>query len=118
MRYFTYRYSGSRQQIGTTGRVYWFQYGAVTEVPIEEDAEWFLHMGSPENGVYFYRETDASGNPIGPFPPVDENLRQAMIDVRRFPSDRGLPPAEQWRLTSETLGDPVLYYHYIRKKIR
>jgi hypothetical protein len=117
-RYFTYRYSGSRQQIGRSGRVYWFSYGNVTTVPYEEDAEWFLRMGSPESGVYYYRETDISGNPIGPFPPIDPRLRQSMVDTRRFPSDKGLPPAPVWRHTTETLGDPTLYYFYIRRRIR
>lgn len=117
-RYFVYRYSGRRQQIGHKGRVYWFSATTVTQVDDNDDAEWFLRMGTPESGIYFYRETDVSGNPIGPFPPIDPKLRQSMIDTRRFPSDKGLPPAEEWRYITETLGDPTLYFHHIRKKIR
>lgn len=117
-RYFTYRYSGSRQQIGTSGAVYWFAFGSVTKVDSQDDAEWFLHMGSPETGIYYYRETDAIGNPIGPFPPIDPALRQSFLDVKRFPSDQGVPPWPEWRLVTETMGDPTLYYHFIRKKLR
>lgn len=118
MRYFTYRYSGSRQQIGKTGTVYWFSYKSVTPVADNDDAEWFLHMGSPESGIYYYRETDITGTPIGVFPPVNMALRQAMIDPRNFPTDRGVPNAEPWRLTTEVMADPTLYYHYVRKRIR
>jgi len=117
-RYFTYRYSGSRQQIGRSGRVYWFSFGDVTIVPIEGDADWFLRMGSPESGIYYYRETDVSGTPIGPFPPVNPLLRQSMVNTKRFPSDQGLPPAPIWRHVTETLGDPTLYYFYIRNRLR
>lgn len=118
LRYFTYRYSGSRQQIGHSGRVYWFASDLVTEVPFEEDANWFLRMGSPETGIYYYRETDVSGNPIGPFPPINPELRVASIDTRRFPSDKGVPNAPEWRLITETMADPTLYYHYVRRRIR
>lgn len=118
MRYFTYRYTGSRQQIGKSGTVYWFAQGSVTPVANNDDAEWFLHMGSPETGIYYYRETDISGNPIGPFPPVDLNNRQAIINTKRFPSDQGVPEYPEWKLTTETLADPTLYYHYIRKRLR
>lgn len=118
MRYFRYRYSGSRQQIGRSGRVYWFSPTSITEVPFEEDAEWFLKMGSPESGIYYYRETDAAGEPIGAFPPINPRLRQSMVNPKRFPSDLGLPPAPVWRHTTETLGDPTLYYFYIRKRLR
>jgi len=117
MRYFTYRYSGTKQQRGKSGRLYWFAYGYVTEVPIEEDAEWFLHMGTPENGMYQYRETDAAGNPIGAFPPINLDLRQAAIDPKTFPSDKS-PSAPEWKLMTETMADPVLYYHHIREKRR
>ena len=117
-RYFTYRYSGNRQQIGMTGRVYWFSPTMVTEVPFEEDAEWFLHMGSPDSGIYYYRETDAAGVPIGLFPPINPKLRNSMIDTRRFPSDRGVPEAKEWRHLTEVLGDPTMYFHHIRSWIR
>ena len=118
-RYFTYRYSGQRQQIGKySGQVYFFKAGLVTAVDNEQDADWFLNMGSPENGVYPYRETDASGNPIGPFPPIDFSRRQAMINPKLFPSDVGVPEAHEWRRITETLGDPTLYYHHVRKRIR
>ena len=117
-RYFKYRYSGTRQQIGHSGRVYWFSQDIITPVDSERDADWFLRMGSPETGIYFYRETNVAGDPIGPFPPIDPRLRQAMIDPKRFPSDQGLPMAAEWRHVTETLGDPTLYYHYIRKRIR
>jgi len=117
-RYFKYRYSGTRQQIGHTGRVYWFSPDTITHVDEDRDAEWFLHMGSPESGIYYYRETDVIGNPIGLFPPINPSLRQSLIDTRRFPSDRGLPPAPEWRYITETMGDPTLYFHHIRVKIR
>jgi hypothetical protein len=117
-RYFTYRYSGERQQIGSHGAVYNFAAGSVTQVDDNDDAEWFLHMGSPESGIYYFRETDPAGNPIGAFPPVNPELRQAFLDTRRFPTDRGVPPWQEWRLVTETMGDPTLYFHYIRTKLR
>ena len=118
-RYFTHRYSGSIQLVGvSTHNHYWFAYGAVTQVDNNTDAEYFLHLGTPETGVYPLRETDAAGNPIGPFPPIDLTQREAIIDTRRFPSDRGLPDAKEWREISEDLADPVLYYYYIRERRR
>jgi len=118
MRYFKYRYSGTRQQIGRSGKVYWFSQNYVTEVDNEEDAEWFLRMGSPESGIYYYRETDAAGNPIGPFPPVNPELRRSMVNTKQFPSDKGVPSAQEWRLATEIMADPTLYYHFVRKRIR
>lgn len=38
-RYFTYRYSGERQQIGSGGAVYNFAYGSVTQVDNNDDAD-------------------------------------------------------------------------------
>lgn len=117
-RYFTYRYSGRRQQIGHSGTVYWFTNTHSTPVYDEEDAVWFLNMGTPESGIYFFRETNAAGIPIGPFPPINPNLRNSMVDTRRFPSDKGVPDWPEWRLITETLGDPTLYFHHIRRKMR
>lgn len=115
MRYFTYRYRGRRQQIGRSGRLYWFSFGGVTPVESEVDANWFLKMGSPESGVYFFREVNEQGEPIGPFPPIDMSKRVAMIDPKQFPSDDS-PPASEWREMTETLADPTLYFHHIRQK--
>ena len=118
-RYFTYRYSGSTQQVGpSSGKLYWFQQRIVTPVDDNNDAEYFLHLGSPESGVYSYRETDIAGTPIGPFPPIDMSKRVAMIDQRKFPTDKGMPPADEWRKVSEDLADPVLFYHKSRIKLR
>lgn len=117
MRYFTYRYSGSIQQIGFSGNVYWFSFGCVTPVASNEDAEWFLHMGSPESGIYYFRETNSAGTPIGPFPPIDMSKRVAMVDPKSYPSDSS-PPASEWIEITETLADPTLYFHHIREKRR
>jgi len=117
MRYFVYRYSGSRQQIGLSGKLYWFSRVSITPVESEEDADWFLHMGSPESGLYPYRETDALGNPIGNFPPVDMSRRVAMVDPKKYPTDNS-PPAGEWRELTETLADPTLYFHHIRERMR
>ena len=117
-RYFRYRYSGTRQQIGRSGTVYWFSPTTITKVEDDLDSDWFLGMGSPESGIYYYRETDVAGNPIGQFPPINLSLRSSMVDTRRFPSDKGVPPAHEWKLITETLGDPTLYFHHIRSKMR
>lgn len=120
MWYFTYRGSGSTQQRGKSGRLYWFSGGSVTPVPIQADADWFRTMGTPEMGEYGYtfRETDVNGNPIGVFPPINEKLRVSNIDIRKFPSDQGLPEAAVWRLNTETYADPTLYFHHVRQWIR
>ena len=117
-RFFLAAFSAPRQQIGKAGRVYWFSPTTVTRVDDNEDAEFFLHMGSPETGIYPFRETDSLGNPIGPFPPINPALRNSIIDTKRFPSDTGVPEHAEWRLITETYGDPTLYYHHIRRRIR
>jgi len=118
-RYFTYRYSGSTQQVGpSSGKLYWFQQQIITPVDDNDDAEYFLHLGSPESGVYNYRETDVAGNPVGDFPPIDMTKRVAMIDQRKFPTDKSMPLADEWRKVTEDMADPVLFYHKSRVKLR
>lgn len=117
-RYFTYRFGGSRQFLGpVSGLSYWFTKGGVTPVADERDAAIFLLMGSADAGTYFFREVDASGNFIGPFPPINPELRQSMIDPKKFPSDRIGVTAKEWKEATEDMADPFLYYHFVRTKL-
>lgn len=118
MRYFTYRFGGVRQFLGpVTGLSYTFGKGVVTPVAEQQDAEVFLRMGSPESGTYLFREVDVSGNPIGPFPPINPANRNSMIDPKRFPSDKIDVTVAEWRELTEDLADPWLYFHHVRKKL-
>lgn len=117
MRYFTYIYSdpGVRKEFGNvTGNVYWFRFEEITEVE-DADADYFVFLGSPDIGNYPFREVDINGQPVGPFPPIYPN-RSSMINPKLFPTDTGVPYADEWRLITETMADPILYYHYIREK--
>jgi hypothetical protein len=117
-RFFTARFGGVRQQLGpASGLSYTFSSKGSTPVDDERDAEIFLHMGTPESGVYLYRETDSAGDPIGPFPPIDIEKRQSMIDPKRFPSDRLDISVQEWRMITEDLADPTLYFHLSRVKL-
>lgn len=117
-RYFIARFAGSRQALGpASGLSYTFSNLGPIPVEDERDAEIFLRMGTPESGVYLYRETDVAGNPIGDFPPIDSTKRQTMIDPKRFPSDRIDVSVKEWREATEDLADPWLYYHHVRKKL-
>jgi hypothetical protein len=117
-RYFVYRYGGVRQVVGpASGLSYTFSMDTVTTVSDERDAEIFLHMGSPDSGFYLFRETDQYGNPIGPFPPVDMANRQSMINPKRFPSDRMAMTTREWRVATEDMADPTLYFHFVRRKL-
>jgi|GEM_PF-6737396 len=118
-RYFLYVPYGRRVAVAPSGSTYFFEHGVPTTVA-DADGDYFLYLGTPENPqTYVYRETDAAGNPLYPHPgpPLDPATRVGMIDIRRFPSDRGLPPAAQWRKTTEDY-DPTIYYHKIRVKRR
>ena len=117
-RYFKYRFGGRCNLIGQSGRVYYFSMTYVTKVDDENDAEQFLRMGTPESGHYLFRETDAAGNFIGLFPPIDPKLRTSNWDVRKAPTAEGMPLATEWREVTETLADSTLYYHHIRERIR
>ena len=118
MRYFTYRFGGVRQFLGpVTGLSYTFGKGVVTPVADQQDAEIFLRMGTPEAGTYLFREVDASRTPIGLFPPINRDLRNSMIDPKRFPSDRVDVTVGEWREITEDYADPWLYYHVVRKKL-
>lgn len=125
-RFFTYRFGGVRRWRGpVSGLIYEWEgadstpSGLPTPVRVEDerDAEIFLRMGTPESGFYLFRETDAAGNPIGPFPPVDPEKRQSMIDPKRFPSDDIGVTVGEWREATEDLADPTLFYHYSRQKL-
>lgn len=117
-RFFTYRFGGVRQFLGPlSGLSYTFGKGVVTPVEFDQDAEVFLRMGTPEAGTYLFREVDASGVPIGPFPPINPANRSTMIDPKRFPSDRLDVTVQEWREATEDLADPWLYYHVVRKKL-
>ena len=118
MRFFTYRFGGTRQWLGPiSGLSYTFTFGGVTPVADDRDAEVFLRMGTPDGGTYFFREVDAAGTPVGPFPPVDPANRVSMIDPKKFPSDQIGVGVQEWRELTEDLADPFLYYHYSRKKL-
>ena len=115
MRYFTYAYAspGTRRELGNvTKKVYWFKYSEVT--PVEDvDSDYFRdHFNNYDMGYYPFIEVDINGSPIET--PMLE--RSSMVNPMRFPSDQGVPLAKEWRLTTETMADPVLYYHYIREK--
>ena len=117
-RYFMYRYGGIRSIPGpASGIAYVFSPDTVTPVSDERDADIFLHMGSPDSGFYLFRETDAYGNPIGPFPPVDLANRSSMVNPRSFPSDSMDITAREWRVITEDMADPTLYFHYVRRKL-
>jgi len=117
-RYFTYRFGGSHQVIGpVSGLSYQFTFGDVTPVADDRDAEIFLRMGSPDAGTYFFREVDSTGNPVGPFPPVDPANRNSMMDPKKFPSDRIGVGVKEWREMTEDLADPFLYYYYVRTRL-
>jgi len=117
-RFFTYRFGGTRQFRGpASGLSYHFTKGGVTPVADERDAEIFLLMGTPDSGVYLFREVDSLGNPIGPFPPIDTAQRQSMIDPKAFPSDGLEVTVKEWRTLTEDLADPWLYYHHVRRKL-
>lgn len=117
-RYFTYRYGGRHQFLGpVSGLSYIFEKGAATPVDREDDAEIFLKMGSPESGVYLFREVDANANPIGPFPPVNPENRTSLINPRRFPSDQIGVSVKEWREATEDFADPVLFFHKSRVKL-
>ena len=117
MRHFVYRYGGRIRTRGPSGQLYWFEFNVVSPVANDDDAEYFLHWGTPESGIYWLRETDVAGQPVGAFPPIDMANRVASIDVRKYPSDES-PQAPEWRLITETMGDPTLYYHYVRTRLR
>jgi hypothetical protein len=100
-----------------TGLSYTFVYGGVTPVADQRDAEAFLRMGTPETGNYLYREVDASGAPVGLFPPVNPENRQSNVNPRSFPSDDIRISVKEWRDATEDLADPWLYYYYVRRKL-
>lgn len=117
MRYFTYVYQnpGTRQEYGhVTHNVYWFRYAEITQVE-DVDGDYFKYLGSPDMGNYPFMEVDVNGNQVGSYPPQYPH-RNSMINPMQFPSDTGVPNAPEWRLTTETMADPVLYFHYIREK--
>jgi hypothetical protein len=89
----------------------------LTERTTEDDANIFLLMGTADAGTYLFREVDAAGNPIGPFPPIDSSQRFSMIDPKRFPSDDIGVSVKEWRTITEDLSDPFLYYHFSRKRL-
>ena len=117
-RYFVSTYVPVLQITGKHGTPYVF-YGPPPATPTtvndEDDADWFRNMGTPEIGSasYPFTETDAAGAPLAP--PTFAN-RDAIINTKRFPTDRGLPPAPEWRVLTEDYGDPTLYFHFVRKK--
>jgi hypothetical protein len=123
-RYFAYRFGGVRHVPGPVSGLNYTFVGPDTDgnlVPIrvddERDARIFLLMGTADAGNYLYRETDAFGNPIGPFPPINPENRESMIDPKRFPSDDLGITAAEWREITEDLADPTLYYHKTRIKL-
>lgn len=122
-RFFAYRFGGVRQILGpVSGLSYTFvgpQDGVLvpTRVDDERDARIFLLMGTPDAGNYLFREVDAFGDPVGPFPPVDPERRTSMIDPKRFPSDDLGITAAEWREVTEDLADPTLYFHKTRIKM-
>lgn len=117
-RFFTYRFGGVRQFLGpVSGLSYTFVKDGVTRVDREDDARIFLLMGTADAGTYLFREVDAAGNPVGPFPPIDTSERFSMIDPKRFPSDDIGVTVKEWRTITEDLSDPFLYYHFSRKRL-
>jgi len=71
MRFFQYRFQGMRQFQGfVTGKTYIFFQGVTTAVE-DEDGDHFLFGGTHDTTDYDFREVDSSGNPVGPFPPVN-----------------------------------------------
>jgi len=137
-RWFVYQGSDRRAVTAPSGNSYFFEAGVYdpatqtrsggnpTEVA-DEDGDYFLYQGNTDTGVYAYRESDAAGVLIGPFPPILPGYgesaevaaamgKEAMWDVRKAPTDKGLPPAKVWRTVTEDMSDPVLYYHFIRTR--
>ena len=119
-RYFVSTYAPLFQITGKSGTPYVF-YGPVgaspapTVVNNDDDADWFRNMGTPEIGAasYPFTETDAAGSPL---PAPTFLYRDSIINTKRFPTDRGVPPAPEWRILTEDYGDPTLYFHFVRKK--
>jgi hypothetical protein len=97
--------------------IYTFSKTSATQVDDPRDANIFLLMGTPESGVYLFREVDASLNPVGPFPPVNPANRVSMIDPKRFPSDKMAISVKEWRDVTEDMADPWLYYYFVRKRL-
>lgn len=122
-RFFAYRFGGVRQILGpVSGLSYTFvgpTDGVLVPIRVdrEDDARIFLLMGTPDAGNYLFREVNAFGDPIGPFPPVNPNKRESMIDPKRFRSDDIGVTAAEWREVTEDLADPTLYYHKSRIKL-
>ncbi len=123
-RFFAARFAGVRHVPGpVSGLNYTFvgpnADGSLVPIRVEDerDARIFLLMGTADAGNYLYRETDAFGNPIGPFPPVDSDERMSMISPKRFPSDDIGVTASEWREVTEDLADPTLYFHKTRVKM-
>jgi len=97
---------------GVTKQVYWFQFMEITDVE-DADGDYFRdHFNNYDMGYYPFIEVDSSGVPLPP--PV--HPRSSMINPLKYPTDTGVPFADEWRLATETQADPVLYYHYIREK--
>jgi hypothetical protein len=117
-RYFTARFSGTKNVSGPgSGLEYLFYPGCITPVNDPRDADVFLLMGTPEAGNYLFREVDASGTPIGRFPPVNPLNRQSMINPKRFPSDKMGVTVREWREMTEDYADPTLFFHKSRVKL-
>ncbi len=117
-RYFTARFSATRNYPGPySGLEYLFYPGCVTPVNDERDANAFLLMGTPEAGNYLFREVDANGNPVGPFPPINPANRESMLNPRNYPSDRMGVSTGEWRQVTEDYADPTLYFHKSRVKL-
>jgi len=116
-RFFVFRFGGRHQIVGPSGLAYTFTAKAPTRGGRGGDAERFLRMGTPESGTYLFRETDAEANPIGIFPPITVENRESHFNPKRFPTDKGIVSAKEWREVTEDLADPWLYYHYTRIKL-
>lgn len=122
-RFFAYRFGGVRQILGPTSGLSYTFVGptdgvlVATRVDDDRDARIFLLMGTPDAGNYLFREVDAFGDPVGPFPPVDPSKRESMVDPKRFRSDDIGVTASEWREVTEDLADPTLYFHKTRIKL-
>jgi len=137
-RWFVMQQRGRKAVTTPSGNFYFFEAGVLDPstgmrsggVPTEvadEDGDYFLFQGNTDSGVYLYRESDANGNLIGPFPPIEPRSGQTLAeaseqgkvslwDTRKAPSDKGLPPAKIWRVVSEDMADPVMFYHFARTR--